>query len=271
MLIDTSAYRVRPGSAVDLAAFDPAETGSFVGGKEEARALHRLMTSRLSELQEKFYADGSHRLLVILQATDTGGKDGTIKKVFRGVNPAGVRVASFKRPTHHELARDYLWRVHARVPADGEMTIFNRSHYEDVLVVRVHGLVDEHVWSRRYAHINDFERLLADEGTTLVKIYLHISKDEQRRRLQARLDDPSKHWKFKVGDLENRKHWDAFQQAFADMLEKTSQHHAPWYIVPANRKWYRDLVVSSILLETLESLDLHYPPNDADLASIVIP
>ncbi|HVR32511.1 MAG TPA: polyphosphate kinase 2 family protein [Acidimicrobiia bacterium] len=271
MLIDTSPYRVRPGSAVDLSVINPADTGSFVGGKEEGRALRRLMTARLSELQEKFYADGSHRLLVVLQATDTGGKDGTIKKVFRGVNPAGVRVASFKRPTHHELARDYLWRVHAQVPADGEITIFNRSHYEDVLVVRVHELVDENLWSRRYSHINDFERLLADEGTTIVKIYLHISRDEQRRRLQARLDDPAKHWKFNVGDLEDRKQWDAFQQAFTDMLERTSQDHAPWYVVPANRKWYRDLVVSSILLETLGSLDLQYPPNDADLASIVIP
>jgi PPK2 family polyphosphate:nucleotide phosphotransferase len=228
------------------------------------------MTTTLSELQEKFYADGGHRLLMVLQATDTGGKDGTIKKVFRGVNPAGVRMASFKQPSHHELARDYLWRVHAQVPRDAEIVIFNRSHYEDVLVVRVKQLVREDVWSKRYDHINDFERMLADEGTTIVKIFLHISKDEQKERLQARLDDPSKHWKFSVGDLGDRKLWDEYQQAYQDMVERTSQEVAPWYVVPADRKWYRDLVVSSILIETLQNLDLTYPENTDDLSRIVL-
>jgi PPK2 family polyphosphate:nucleotide phosphotransferase len=269
MLIDTTPHRVRPGSRVDLGSTDSRDTGTFQGGKKEGRAVHRELTTRLSQLQEKFYADGRHRLLLVLQATDTGGKDGTIKKVFRGVNPAGVRIASFKQPTHHELARDYLWRIHSRVPRSGEITIFNRSHYEDVLVVRVKGLASEDVWQRRYGHINDFERLLADEGTTIVKVFLHISKEEQRERLQARLDDPSKHWKFNVGDLADRALWDDYQQAYTDMLERTSQEHAPWYLVPADRKWYRDIVVSSILVDTLEGLDLRYPPND-DLTDIVI-
>lgn len=270
MLIDIDPYRVRPGSTVDLDAIDARSTGDFDGGKKGGRALHGDMTARLSELQERLYAGGSHRLLLVLQATDTGGKDGTIKKVFRGVNPAGVRMASFKQPTHQELARDYLWRVHERVPKDGEITIFNRSHYEDVLIVRVKGLVPEAIWSKRYAHINDFERLVADEGTTIVKVFLHISKDEQRERLQARLDDPSKHWKFSLGDLAERKRWDDYRVAYEDMLERTSQDHAPWFVVPADRKWYRDLVVSSILIATLESLDLRYPPNTEDLSQVVI-
>ncbi|MDX1449620.1 MAG: polyphosphate kinase 2 family protein, partial [Acidimicrobiia bacterium] len=184
MLIDIDPYLVRPGSSVDLTAIDTRSTGSYRDGKESGKSLRRAMTRRLSDLQEIFYADGRHRLLVVLQATDTGGKDGTIKRVFRGVNPAGVRMAAFKQPTQHELARDYLWRVHRQVPQDGEMTIFNRSHYEDVLIVRVKRLVPAAVWERRYAHINDFERLLADEGTTIVKIFLHISKDEQAERLQ---------------------------------------------------------------------------------------
>jgi PPK2 family polyphosphate:nucleotide phosphotransferase len=255
---------------VDLSSIDTRDTGTFLGGKEEGKALRKEMTSTLSELQEKFYADGGHRLLMVLQATDTGGKDGTIKKVFRGVNPAGVRMASFKQPSHHELARDYLWRVHAQVPRDAEIVIFNRSHYEDVLVVRVKQLVREDVWSKRYDHINDFERMLDDEGTTIVKIFLHISKDEQKERLQARLDDPSKHWKFSVGDLGDRRLWDEYQHAYQDMVERTSQDVAPWYVVPADRKWYRDLVVSSILIETLQKLDLTYPENTDDLSKIVL-
>ena len=270
MLIDTDPYVIRPGTAVDLDARETRTTGTYEGGKREGKALRREMTERLSELQELFYADGRHRLLLVLQATDTGGKDGTIKRVFRGVNPAGVRMAAFKAPTHQELARDYLWRVHRQVPKDGEIVIFNRSHYEDVLIVRVKDMVEREVWERRYAHINDFERLLADEGTTIVKVFLHISKEEQAERLQARLDDPAKHWKFNIGDLAERKLWEDYQRAYTDMLERTSQDHAPWYVVPADRKWYRDLVVSSILIRPLESLDLHYPPNEDDLTDIVI-
>jgi PPK2 family polyphosphate:nucleotide phosphotransferase len=270
MLIDIDPYRVRPGSSVDLDTIDTRDTGSFSGGKKAGRLLNPQMNGRLSELQEKFYADGRHRLLLVLQAIDTGGKDGTIRRVFQGVNPAGVRMAAFKQPTHQELARDYLWRVHHQVPKNGEIAIFNRSHYEDVLVVRVKDLVPEHTWSKRYAHINDFERLLTDEGTTIVKVYLHISKEEQRERLQARVDDPSKHWKFSLGDLDDRRQWDEYRQAFEDMLERTSQESAPWYVVPAGRRWFRDLVVSSILITTLESLDLEYPPNTEDLSNLVI-
>lgn len=270
MLIDTAPYRVHPGSSVDLDALDPRDTGDFTDGKKAGKRLLRDLTDRLGGLQEKFYADGRHRLLLVLQATDTGGKDGTVRHVFDGVNPAGVTVASFKKPTPDELAHDYLWRVHRRVPADGQITVFNRSHYEDVLIVRVHSLVEQDRWERRYAHINEFERMLSDEGTTIRKIFLHISKDEQKERLQARLDNPEKHWKFNRDDLKERDRWDEYQAAYTDMLERTSTDSAPWYIVPADRKWYRNLVVSSILIETLDALDLRYPPGNG-LDDVVIP
>jgi PPK2 family polyphosphate:nucleotide phosphotransferase len=216
------------------------------------------------------HAQGRHRLLVVLQATDTGGKDGTIRHVFDGVNPSGVKVASFKKPTDVELAHDYLWRVHPHTPGDGEMVVFNRSHYEDVLVVRVHELVPEERWRRRYRHIREFERLLTDEGTTIVKLFLHISRAEQKERLQDRLDNPDKHWKFSVGDLAERARWHDYQAAYRDMLAETSTATVPWYVVPADRKWFRDLVVSEILVSTLESLDIDYPPADEDLDGIVI-
>ena len=268
--LDPTPFRVVPGSVADLSAIDPGGTPGFVGGKKEGRRAHALLNARLEHLQEVLYAQGTHRVLVVLQATDTGGKDGTIRKVFDGVNPQGVKVASFKRPTPQELAHDYLWRVHPHVPGDGEMVIFNRSHYEDVLVVRVHGLVPEERWSRRYDHINAFEQLLADEGTTIVKFFLHISRDEQRRRLQARLDDPTKHWKFSLGDLDERRRWDEYQAAFESVLTRTSTESAPWYVVPADRKWFRDLVVASVLVCTLESLGLDYPPPADDLTGVTV-
>jgi PPK2 family polyphosphate:nucleotide phosphotransferase len=228
------------------------------------------MASRIEQLQEVLYAQGTHRLLVVLQATDTGGKDSTIRRVFEGVNPQGVKVASFKQPTDEELAHDFLWRVHRHVPGDGEITIFNRSHYEDVLAARVHGIVSPEVWGRRYDHINAFERLLTDEGTRIVKFFLHISKDEQRERLQARLDDPTKHWKFSRGDLGERRRWDEYREAYTAMLERTSTAWAPWHVVPADRKWYRDLVVSSVLIRALESMDLRYPEPTDDLTDVVV-
>jgi PPK2 family polyphosphate:nucleotide phosphotransferase len=268
--LDHSQFVVTPGSTVDLAAIDPSSTGSFTGGKAEGRAAHDVLNSRLEDLQELLYAQGTHRLLVVLQATDTGGKDGTIRSVFDGVNPQGVKVASFKRPTERELSHDYLWRVHPHVPGNGEIVIFNRSHYEDVLVVRVRGLAPEERWSKRYRHINDFECMLADEGTTIVKLFLHISKDEQRERLQARLDDPTKHWKFSRGDLEERNHWDDYQAAFATMLSETSTDWAPWHVIPADRKWFRDLLVSTILVRTLESFGMSYPRNEEDLTGVVV-
>jgi len=269
-MIDTSHLLIEPGRSVDLRAFDPRDKAGFDGHKRDGRAALEPLNDRLEELQELLYAEGKHRVLVVLQATDTGGKDGTIRRVFDGVNPQGVKVASFKRPTDAELAHDYLWRVHPHVPGNGELVIFNRSHYEDVLVVRVHGLVPEDRWSRRYEHINAFEQMLAEEGTTIVKLFLHISREEQRERLQARLDDPTKHWKFSLGDLDERKLWDDYQQAFAAMLEKTSTPWAPWYVIPADRKWCRDLIVSTILVDTLESLAMRYPENEDDLSDVTV-
>lgn len=263
-------YLVEPGKIVALAERDPAETGDFDGGKEKGLKAIQKLNVELQELQELLYAEGKHKVLVVLQAMDTGGKDGTIRRVFDGVNPQGVKVASFKVPTAEELAHDFLWRIHKAVPASGEIVIFNRSHYEDVLVVRVHNLVPKAVWSKRYEQINDFEKMLADNGTTILKFFLHISKDEQRERLQARLDDPTKHWKFSLGDLDERKLWDDYQQAYEDALNKTSTKHAPWYIVPADRKWYRDLVISTVLVEALKGLKMKFPEPKDNLDGVVI-
>jgi PPK2 family polyphosphate:nucleotide phosphotransferase len=263
-------YRIAPGARVDLSAHDPRDVSAFADGKRAGRAVLEGLTARLTELQELLYAEGRRRVLVVLQAMDTGGKDGTIRHVFRGVNPQGVKVASFKRPTASELAHDYLWRVHPHVPGDGEIVIFNRSHYEDVLVVRVRGLAAEEVWSRRYEHINDFERMLSDEGTVILKFYLHISKEEQAERLRARLRDPHRRWKFDPGDLVERERWDGYMAAFEAVLERTSTEWAPWYVVPADRKWYRNLVVGTVLAETLESFGMRYPEPAWDANGIEI-
>lgn len=236
----------------------------------EERRQGPAMNRRLADLQRRLWAESSQSLLVVLQATDTGGKDGTIRHVFRGVNPQGVHVRSFGVPTEWELAHDYLWRVHQHVPADGAITIFNRSHYEDVLVVRVKGLAPEERWSKRYRHIREFERMLADEGTRIVKLFLNISKDEQRERLQDRLDEPDKNWKFDRGDLADRELWEDYREAYRMALQETSTDYAPWYVVPANRKWYRNLVVSNILIQTLEEMDPRYPESDEDLDGIVV-
>ncbi len=262
-------FLVPPGSHVRLGKIDTSADGGF--DKATAAARTARLNSRLEELQELLYAQSRHRVLIVLQAMDGGGKDGTIRHVFDGVNPAGVRVASFKQPTDKELAHDYLWRIHPHVPSNGEVVIFNRSHYEDVLVVRVADLVPEQQWRRRYRHIVDFERLLADEGTTILKFFLHISRAEQKERFQARLDDPTKHWKFSLGDLPVRERWDEYQQAYEDTLNETSTDHAPWFVIPADRKWYRDLVISEILVEALESLDMSYPKPAQDLTKVVIP
>ena len=263
-------YRIKPGTVVELAQWDPEDRSAFDGDKDDARGVIKDLNNRLEELQELLYAEGKQRVLIVLQAMDSGGKDGTIRHVFDGTNPQGVKVASFKKPTDEELAHDYLWRVHQHTPGDGEITIFNRSHYEDVLVVRVHDLVPPEVWGRRYDHINTFEQLLADEGTTILKFYLHISKEEQKERLQARLDEPHKRWKFAKGDLAERKRWDDYLEAFEAVLSKTSTEWAPWYVIPADRKWYRNLIISRILVETLESLDMKYPDPEEDLEGIVI-
>ena len=263
-------YLVKPGNRIDLGDWDPDETKTFDGDKDAAEEHLDLLNDELEELQELLYAQHKHRVLVVLQGMDTSGKDGVIRHVFDGVNPQGVRVASFKKPTEEELDHDYLWRVHKHTPGRGEIVIFNRSHYEDVLVVRVHELVPKKVWSKRYTQINDFEHTLAQEGTTILKFYLHISKGEQKERLQARLDNPKKHWKFNVADLEERKLWPDYIQAYEDVLNKTSTKWAPWYIVPSDRKWYRNLVICTILVETLKGLEMHYPEPESDLSKVVI-
>ena len=264
----TSTYRVEPGSTVDLSSWKTDENEGL--NKSLGREATQGLNDRLEAAQELLWAEDKHKVLLVLQATDTGGKDGTIRHVFDGVNPQGVRVASFKKPTDHELAYDYLWRVHKHVPSTGEMVIFNRSHYEDVLVVRVHGWVSEDQIQKRFQHIREFERLLADEGTTIAKFYLHISKDEQKERLQSRLDEPEKNWKFSSSDLAERKHWDAYQKVFADMLGQTSTEYAPWYVIPADRKWFRNLLISRIVVDQLEGLDMSYPEAEDGLSSIVI-
>lgn len=263
-------YRVTDGKRFRLADIDPGDKRAFSGERSEAEAEFEGLNDRLEALQELLYAEGKRRVLVVLQAMDTGGKDGVIRKVFEGVNPTGVRVASFKVPTAPELAHDYLWRVHSQVPGNGELVIFNRSHYEDVLVVRVHGLVPEERWRRRYEQIAAFERLLAEEGTLILKFFLHISKDEQRQRLQDRLEDPEKHWKFSLGDLKEREHWDAYQEAFEEAIQRCAAEHAPWYVIPADRKWYRDLVICRILVAELEALGMRYPESP-DLAGVTVP
>lgn len=268
---EISRYRIKPGSRVKLSEFDPDDQSAFSGNKADGKAYLLGLNRELEKLQELLYAEHRHKILVILQAMDTGGKDGVIRNVFEGVNPQGVKVANFKVPTAEELDHDYLWRVHKQVPGKGEIMIFNRSHYEDVLVVRVHELVPKEVWKRRYAQINAFEQLLADEGTLILKFFLHISKDEQKQRLQARLDDSTKHWKFSVGDLKERALWQEYMRAYEAVLSRTSTDHAPWYVVPANRKWYRDLVIATVLIEALKNIDMQYPEPKDDLSAVEIP
>jgi len=263
-------YQIKLGDQIDLSKWDPRDKSEFDGGKKAGIKATQPLNARLEALQELLYAESKHKVLIVLQARDAGGKDGTIRHVFDGVNPQGVKVASFKQPTSVELAHDYLWRIHPHTPASGEMAIFNRSHYEDVLVVRVHDLVPEKVWRRRYDHINAFEKMLADEGTTILKFYLHISKEEQKARLQARLDEPHKRWKFSSADLAERKLWDAYTEAFEEMLSRTSTDYAPWHIIPADRKWYRNYVISRILVDTLDGLKMRYPQPEEGLDDIII-
>ncbi len=263
-------YRVEPGTTVDLSQWETSSSATFDGDKHAGKKALLGLNNELEVLQELLYAESKHKILIVLQATDTGGKDGTIRHVFEGVNPQGVHVASFKKPTEIELDHDYLWRVHARTPGSGQIVIFNRSHYEDVLVVRVHDLVPEARWEKRYEHINNFEKLLADEGTTIIKFFLHISKDEQKERLEERLADPEKHWKFAKGDLAERERWDDYQEAFEAALSRTSTEYAPWYIIPADRKWYRNLVISQVIIDTLNGLDMAYPTAEDDLEGVVV-
>lgn len=272
MYIDGASekYQVKPRSKIDLSKLDPSDQSLYIGGKEDHYDEQHEIREELRELQTVLYAEGKHKLLVIIQAMDTGGKDGCVRTVFGRVDPLGIHVQSFKRPSEKELAHDYLWRIHQHVPEKGMITVFNRSHYEDIIAVKVKKIFPESVWSKRYKHIMDFEQMLADEGTKIVKIFLHISKDEQKERLQARLDEPEKHWKFNPGDLEDRARWDDFMAEYEYLIAKTSTDHAPWFIIPANKKWYRNLVVGEIVTDALKSLNMSYPKVDWDPAEMKI-
>jgi PPK2 family polyphosphate:nucleotide phosphotransferase len=242
----------------------------FYPDKEAAILEFRNLRDELIELQRRLYAEDKHRLLIVFQAMDAGGKDGTIRRIFRGVNPQGVRVSSFKVPSKLELAHDFLWRVHKVVPKRGMIGVFNRSHYEDVLVVRVHEIVPESVWRPRYELINQFEQLLTSTGTKILKFYLHISKDEQRTRFQDRINEPEKNWKFSFEDLKKREMWDSYMLAYEEMLANTGTTWAPWYLIPGDQKWYRNLVVTRAIVQALRTLDPHYPEPDTDLSGIIV-
>lgn len=262
-----TAFRVEPGVKVHLSRLDASFTGKHAS-HADAQAETRRHVARMDALQYLLYADGSRSLLVVLQALDAAGKDGTIRHLFSGMNPQGTSVYGFKQPSAAEVAHDFLWRAHQRVPGRGEVVIFNRSHYEDVLVTRVHDLVLREVWSQRYAQINDFEALLAANGTAIVKFFLHISPEEQLARFKERLDDPAHQWKISNADYAERKFWPQYVEAYEEALERTSTAHAPWFVIPANHKWFRDLAVSQIIAATLEDMQLKTPPVRVDLAAI---
>ena len=260
----------KAGEALSLANFDPGAKPFSAGSKMADRERLAAYAAKLDEMQERLHAQRRERVLLVLQGMDTSGKDGTIRAVFHEVDPLGLRIATFRVPTPDEAAHDFLWRVHRQAPAAGELTIFNRSHYEDVLVPHVRGEIHSAERTRRYAHIRHFEALLADSGTAILKCFLHISKDAQRERLQARIDDDTKHWKFDLSDLEAREHWDAYQSAYEEALAATSTECAPWYIVPADSKSHRNVMVAELLLRVFEGLDLAYPPAKASLQGITV-
>ena len=263
-------YRVQPGKRITLADINPNASEEYKNKKDAENELQK-HRQRIRKLQERLYAENQRSLLIVLQAMDTGGKDGTIKHVFREVNPQGCQVWSFKVPSYEEASHDFLWRYHHRVPQRGMITIFNRAHYEDVLVVRVHKLVPEDIWRQRYHVINEFEQMLTLSNITILKFFLHISKDEQKRRLESRLKNPDKQWKFSKSDLEERLLWDEYQKAFEDAISNCSTANAPWYVVPANKKWYRNLVIARTIADTLEAMNPQFPNGEKDLKHIVIP
>lgn len=267
---DYPRYRVHPGEPMELAQIDPNICEQYKKKKDVEEELEH-QRDRLSKLQERLYAENKSSLLVVLQAMDTGGKDGTIKSVFQGINPQGCQVWSFKKPSDEETSHDFLWRYHQRAPRRGMITIFNRSHYEDVLIVRVKQMVPESVWRKRYHIINEFEQMLCLNNIKVIKFFLHISKDEQKQRLESRLQDPNKLWKFSINDVNERKLWDDYQQAYEDAINNCSTAYAPWYIVPANKKWYRNLVIARAIADTLEAMNPQYPPAEQGLENITIP
>jgi PPK2 family polyphosphate:nucleotide phosphotransferase len=269
MAIDLERLRVTPGQPAGLARRDPGDRLDLTG-KTAAREQRNALLDELDGLHARLWAEAQRSVLLVLQGVDTSGKDGVIRRVLTGLNPQGCSVTSFKAPTTLELERDYLWRVHSVCPARGRLGVFNRSHYEDVVAVRVLGIEDEARCRRRYRHLRDFEQMLTDEGTTVVKVFLHISRDEQRARLQARLDDPTKRWKFKPEDLEARKQWDAYQSTYEEAITETSTDTAPWWVVPGDRKWVRDVAVATLLLETFRRLDPQFPPADPSVDGVVV-
>ena len=261
-------YRVKPGAKLGLSKLKTTETSDLT--KKAAREELAAIKPRLNELQELLYATEKHALLIVLQGMDTSGKDGVIKHVIQAFNPQGCQITGFKVPSREEIAHDFLWRVHKATPGRGTVGIFNRSHYEDVLVVRVENLVPEAVWRKRYEAINEFEETLAESGVVIAKFFLHISPEEQKERLQDRLANPHDQWKFKMGDLKARAKWGEYEAAYEEALSRCSQPHAPWYVIPADKKWYRNLVVSRILLETLESLEMEWPPLEPEAEGAII-
>src|SRR6266851_5531370 len=250
---------VKPGAKISLKDYDPADTGSYKSHEDAAEPLQAHL-NELIKLQNLLYAENRRSLLIVLQGMDTSGKDGTIRHVMSGLSPLGVRVKPFKVPTEEELAHDFLWRVHQAVPRHGDLGIFNRSHYEDVLVVRVHELVPRHVWKGRYEQINEFEKMLTENRTIILKFFLHISKQEQKDRLEARLKDPDRNWKLTLKDVQERQYWSDYCEAYEEALTRCSTEWAPWHIIPANHKWYRNLLVAEIIVKTLRDLDMKFPP-----------
>ncbi|AZI43649.1 polyphosphate kinase 2 family protein [Deinococcus psychrotolerans] len=265
--MDISRYRV-DGKKLKLSDLPTDETKKLDRGKIEQETAD--IGAQLTGLQDRLYAESQQSLLVVLQARDAGGKDGTVKHVFEPVNPQGIIVTSFKVPNEEDLKHDFLWRIHPHTPSAGMIAVFNRSHYEDVLVTRVHKLIDDKTAQQRFEHIRHFEELLISRGTRILKLYLHISPEEQRQRLQARLDDPSKNWKFNPGDLKERALWDDYTAAYEDALSATSTDDAPWYVIPADQKWYRNRVISQLLLETLEDMNPQYPKSEFDLTNVAV-
>jgi PPK2 family polyphosphate:nucleotide phosphotransferase len=267
---DYPRYRVEPGTRMRLLEVDPDESERYQRKKDVADELKQ-HAARISDLQARLYGEQKRSLLIVLQAMDTGGKDGTIKGVFQGVNPQGCQVWSFKAPSNEEAAHDFLWRYHQKAPPKGMIHIFNRSHYEDVLIVRVKDLVPESVWRPRYEAINQFEYALTADGVTVLKFFLHISRDEQKRRLESRLADPDKRWKFSSNDLKERAYWDDYQAAFEDAVNECSTGYSPWYVIPANKKWYRNLVVARTIADTLEAMAPRFPAAEKGLDKLEIP
>lgn len=271
MKLSVDAAKVEPGTKAHLSTRSTKDLpGVDVDDKDEGKALLEPLAEEIGVLQQRLHAEGERSLLLVLQGTDTSGKDGAIAGVLRDASPSGTRVVAFRGPSALELDHDFLWRIHAACPARGEIGVFNRSHYEDVVAVRVRKLVPPSRWRHRFATINGFEQLLAEEGTTVVKCFLHLSKEEQRERLQARLDDPEKRWKFRSGDLDDRAKWDDFATAYEDAITETSTVIAPWNVVPADRKWLRNLVIAQLLVDTLRQMDPRLPPGEPGLDALVV-